>query len=280
VIKKIILRLGIIKRLYFTRGVRLNGKWIKIPVIKGVSADRTEHWMLDVLKRLAPAYNTAFVDVGVNLGQTLVKTWAVFDNIEYVGFEPNPACVFYAQELVAANKIKNCTIIPAGIANINGLLKLNHYCDYSTDSTASIVDNFRPDEPIQYSQYVPIFDHEVLKEILPSKHKAILKIDVEGAEPEVLEALKPWMEQYQPVILLEVLPVYKPDNTFRLERQQRIEQLMKTLNYHICRIHKEPALSIALLQEIGIHGDLTLCDYLLFPAAEKATIETLFTVKQ
>lgn len=276
-IKKILGRLRLLPKVNLVTSKTVNGKQVKIPVIKGIQSGATETWMLEVLQKLEPVFNKGFVDVGVNTGQTLVKAWSVFSNLNYVGFEPNPVCVYYVKELVAANKMKNITVVPAGIAAADGLLRLHYYYDDDTDSTASLVEDFRPDQAVHHFQYVPVFAYETIKELLPQGDGSILKIDVEGGELEVLEGLKPWIAANHPAILVEILPVYKSDNKVRLERQQRIEALAHELGYAIASIGKSSPVSLSPLKEIGVHGDTEQCDYLLYHNQASATINNLFS---
>ena len=41
-----------------------------------------------------------FIDVGVNVGQTLLKLKSISSEINYLGFEPNPNCVNYLKNLI------------------------------------------------------------------------------------------------------------------------------------------------------------------------------------
>jgi FkbM family methyltransferase len=67
-------------------------------------------------------------------------------------------------------------------------------------------------------EFVPVFHGKALTQFLPSKVGSILKVDVEGAELEVIEGLKSWINETRPIIIIEVLPVYTVENKFRLQR--------------------------------------------------------------
>ncbi len=59
--------------------VRLNGKRFRVPVLgeSGYSnLDMSEPWMTELLRRLVPLCDGGFIDVGVNIGQTLLKVRA------------------------------------------------------------------------------------------------------------------------------------------------------------------------------------------------------------
>lgn len=275
-IKKVLNRLKLLPYVNLTTAQTINGRRLKIPVVKGMWAGETEAWMVNVLKKLEPVFNKAFIDVGVNTGETLIKAWSVFGNLHYIGFEPNPACVYYVEKLVACNYMKNITLVPVGIACNNGLMKLQYYYDNDADSTASLVEGFRPGSVVHHYQYVPVFSYEKIKDLLPVSNRAILKIDVEGGEQEVIESLVPWITANHPVILVEILPVYHAENEDRLKRQRRIESLAAEMGYVITRINKQDNVSLLPVREIGIHGDVDNCDYLLYHNSSAGLIKTCF----
>lgn len=275
---KLLKKFRLLKFVNIYGSATINSKKIVVPLLGGMGEENLsgyETWLTQVLIKLKPFSIENFVDVGINLGQTLIKAYTVFDDIVYVGFEPNLMCVNYANDLVNVNNFKNCTIIPAGISDKTEVLKLNFYHGNKTDSTASIIEQFRPTQPIHHSMFVPVFNFSMLTHVLKKSNNAILKIDVEGAELEVLAGLAEWIKECQPIILIEVLPVYDKKNSFRLERQQKIEALLHSLNYKIARINKT-TIHINELDEIGIHGNIVDSDYISYPAGIKESIYNIF----
>lgn len=96
---------------YFNFSVRTQNKGasIKVPIIGGVEISNiyeAEGWMDDILILLARKITSGtFIDVGVNIGQTLIKVKNSFNSsINYLGFEPNPNCVNYCYKLIAKKK--------------------------------------------------------------------------------------------------------------------------------------------------------------------------------
>lgn len=258
--------------------IRINKRKIVIPLLGGLGIENlnlSEPWMTKILIKLKPLFSGEFIDIGVNTGQTLIKAYTILDNIRYTGFEPNATCVNYLQQLIVANKFENCNIIPVGISNASGILKLNFYYSSTTDSSASIIAEFRPQQQIHHSIYVPVFNYSIINYHLPDCLNPILKIDVEGAELEVLQGIYPWVEKVKPIILIEILPVYNSENLFRLSRQQTIESMLCSLDYKISRINKT-SLSLTDLSEIGIHSSLEDCDYILYSSSLKEKIDSLF----
>jgi len=272
-ILKIINKLKLLNHFNLLGKVSLNGVTFKIPVLKKIGIENvymSEPWMISLLEKIN-LKDGLFIDVGVNIGQTLLKLKSVNKEIQYIGFEPNPTCIFYSNELIKVNQFKNTVLIPTGVADTNGILELNFYSESVADSSASMISNFRPGEPIKFSQYIPVNTIDNVSKNISIKNVEAIKIDVEGAELEVLQSLKKLISENQPVILIEILPVYNESNLPRLERQQKIEDLLNELNYSIYRVNKKANKfnSLNQIQSIGIHKDLDACDYVFMPNDKK-----------
>jgi len=243
---------------YFNVEVKLE-QGIKAPVMGGLGYDNllgTEKWMNSLLRRLLRRSGGCFVDVGVNIGQTLIKVKSIDRDIEYIGFEPNPTCVFYAEKLISSNKFPNTKIIPAGISNTNEV----------ADSSASIIDNFRPISPVLGEKAIVVLNGDKIR--IDSKI-TLIKIDVEGAELMVIEGLKSFLNRDRPAIIIEILPVYEAKNQERLSRQNAIMKIMNDLNYTVLRVIKNldnTLKEVIRIEDFGIHSDIAQSDYLLIPA--------------
>ncbi len=96
---------------------------------------------------------------------------------------------------------------------------------------------------------------------------SILKIDVGGSELEVLKSFENEIINSAPIILIEILPVYKSENKVRFKRQNEIQQLFKYWGYSMHRIikQKNSLTDIVHINDIGIHSDLDNCDYVVVP---------------
>jgi FkbM family methyltransferase len=278
---KVFNKIGLLKYLNLKATVNVNGKQLQIPILKGLGAQHmylhlSDPWMEKLLEKLKPAYHDHFVDIGVNLGQTLIAVLGVFDKIKYVGFEPNSSCINYVKEIIKLNQLKDFDIIPVGISNQTEILKLNFFSDDDNDSSASILADFRPDQKIKNTTYVPVFGNEHLRSFLPGQGKVLVKIDVEGAELEVLQGLSAWVTEIEPVIIVEILPAYSSDNTYRVKRQEKLQQLIASWDYLLFRITKGGSITLTQIDEIGIHGSIEDSDYLLCPTKNKESILKLF----
>ena len=255
--------------------IAINDQTINIPILAGMSCNLSEVWMISLLERLLQGKAGVFLDVGVNLGQTLIKVKAIAPQMPYVGFEPNPACVFYVKELIKLNQFADCTIVPIGLFTEDTILSLDCIYDNQADSAASLIKDFRPDRTVYHTMLVPVFSFQTITQALTLAPISLVKIDVEGAELDVVKSLYQTLCEQRPIVLLEVLPVYSSSNTMRQERQEALEQLFKQLNYVFFRVVKTAAdafVELKAIDAIGIHADLTQCDYVVVP---KEDVETL-----
>ncbi|MBT9315658.1 FkbM family methyltransferase [Leptothoe spongobia] len=251
----------------FKKVIKIEDNDIKIPTISDLSCTLTEAWMIGLLKHLLRKKQGAFFDVGINLGQTLIKVKGVELKRKYIGFEPNPTCVFYVKKLIEKNQFEDCTIVPVGLFTEDKMLSLECLTDSEFDSSASLIENFRSGQTIYRRILVPCFRFENIRDTVNSDNVGIVKIDVEGAELEVVKSLYQLLKTQQPIVLLEILPVYSTENTMRKERQEELERIFNELNYSFFRVEKDKNTFVGLkkIENIGIHSDLNQCDYVFMP---------------
>jgi len=249
---------------------KINSKSFKVPVLGSLGVFNllgNELWMIDLLKIVVQINGDKFVDVGANIGQTLLKIKSVKEDINYIGFEPNPSCVHYTNKLIKSNKFKNVILFPFGIFSKTEQRPLNFYYDDDVDSSASIITGFR-DTKVVRQEYISLFDIKDIKDSVDLGGMSILKIDVEGSELEVIESFKAEIKASMPFIIMEILPVYSlNDNPYRYSRQNEIQRILRQLDYTIFRVikNKKQLLSFNKINDIGVHSDLNECDYIFVP---------------
>jgi FkbM family methyltransferase len=269
---RVLNKLKLLKWLNLTTSILLNGRKLKIPVVKSIGVENihmSEPWMIKLLEKiLAIQRDGVYVDVGVNIGQTLLKLKSVNNEIPYVGFEPNPTCVFYTTELIKRNNFQNVTLFPFGISDKTGVEMLSFYFDSTADSSASMIGDFRPKQRVYHKEYIPCFHPSEILEKYNIPKIGVIKIDVEGAEWEVINGFRDRIISDQPIIQLEILPVHDPSNVDRLKRQEAIEDFFRTIAYVKFRVlsnEKGELESIEQIDKIGIHSNLKWCEYVALP---------------
>jgi FkbM family methyltransferase len=256
-------------RVNFTIHTSIGRRRFAVPIVFGCGvADGAtrETWLNDILRRCFERRAGAFVDVGANLGQTLLKVRALDPDRPYYGFEPHPFCCHYLRELVARNALRACAIVPVALADrvtVTPLLSTG-----ATDTWATIVDGFRPSARYSRADPVPVFDGDSVLRQLAAPPVACIKIDAEGAELDVLRGLQQTIARDRPYILCEILPVHNPATPQGALRLSRQDQLFEFITSHGYRLYRVSTNRPTPITAIGIHDDVSMSNYVLVPDAE------------
>ncbi len=260
-----------IKVLNVSFRIKLNHAIFNIPIINKTGWENlflTGGWFTELLNYLNADSSWTIIDIGANIGQTLLKIKSISRDINYYGFEPNPACINYLYKLISKNKLNKSFLFPVGISNKTQLITFYHYTDSETDPAASIIPDYRPEISLKKTNIVPVFDLNEISQIRDLNKINLIKIDVEGAELEVLISCNDIIMKHKPFIIIEILPVYTIDNIIRKQRQEKIEEFIKKINYKTYLIKKGKKECFERIEEkeiIGIHGNILNIDYLLIP---------------
>ena len=247
-----------------------------LPPLAAPRLSESEPWMVETLGLLVRVFGAGLLDVGVNLGQTMAAYKQHAPQGSYIGLEPNPDCVSYARQFARANGFSDITIVPAALADRAGLIKLDFYQDTDADSSASIIPGFRPDRAVQRSEYITAITGAELAAQLDLSGIHIVKIDVEGAEALVLEALRDLLASARPVVTVEVLPAYSADNAARIGSQQAIEALLADTGYALFRIRHDKVTLFGFdrIDSFGIQTEIDASDHVLVPQERLADFES------
>lgn len=241
-----------------------------------------ESWLDDVYAGALSLGEGAFIDVGANVGQTLIKILAIDEMRQYVGFDPQVAASYFIEQFILDNQLANHSILSMALSDCFGVAKLYVREDGDgvlTSSSASIVDGFRPAE--FYSGYRRIYTvpgDDVVAQ-LDIDRIAMIKIDVEGAELEVLRGLPRCLDEHHPFILFEVLHHYlaitkealdKDTIEYREKRLKELEEILRRNDYCIFKICGTSAIERVDVIEPEYSGDLTTTDYIAVPSEKEA----------
>ncbi|HXH20996.1 MAG TPA: FkbM family methyltransferase, partial [Dehalococcoidia bacterium] len=158
-------------------------------------------------RRLMPG--TTFVDVGAHLGHyVLLAARAVGRSGRVIALEPAPHTYRLLRESVRANKLRHVTVLPVAAGSRHGR-RAFHLADWS------LCQGFY-EHPYPFAR--PLRPTEVdvrpLDEVVPGPVDAV-KVDVEGAELEVLEGMRRILAE-NPTLTLVV--EWNPDCMIRAGR--------------------------------------------------------------
>jgi len=267
-------RFGATTQVRFSYPLKVARQWFRVPVIDGVGADHLaahERWFSPVLGVLLRAVPSAlFIDIGANVGQTLLKVRGEYPEVPYVAFEPNPHCVHYLHELIRQNPtLHDVVLYPVGLADRVQMIPL--IVEYDTDSQGTVVRDFREADEKKQQILVALVDTKCIEHFKTEHY--IFKIDVEGGELEVLVGLREVLRQHRPPVICEVLPAYSPTHSVRVERQTRLEQALREWGYVAVRIPTSDKPSV--VTEFGIHSNLDWTNYVLVPTENQALVKAL-----
>ncbi|MBS4066437.1 MAG: FkbM family methyltransferase [Chitinophagaceae bacterium] len=249
---KVLKKTGLEKKFNFSIPRILNGSKVIIPVLGEIGKGNLyarELWMHTLLKELLDKKAGMIVDVGVNIGQTLIHYKTAFPSRDYIGFEPNPDCIFYTNKLIQANKWRNCSLIPCAVFERSELLEINYY-SAATDSMASVVENFRSDRKVIKKEWVAAFDGNTISRLLTGKQIGVLKIDVEGAELEVLLQLSAMIITQRSFVIVELLLPQKGNEETGWQKINAIHDFFEANKYAAVRILKNTDSSLAGLERV------------------------------
>ena len=196
-----------------------------------------ESWLTDWLARTLRLSPGHLIDVGANIGQTLIKVKSLDPAQPYLGFEPNPSAAFFLQRLIEVNGL-DAAVVPAALSDAPGVLRIARGGRF--DSSASIVDGFRPAAFYAHAEdYVAVLTGDVVLEQIGGVTPGVIKIDTEGGELDVLSGLEQTLKTHRPIVICEVLPTANQDaaaNELRATRKARLESLLTGTGYDIFRL--------------------------------------------
>lgn len=265
----------ILQRLARRWTIEIGGRRLTIPLH---SADALEwlYWketaLVALLRDVLQRHPGAFVDVGVNVGQTLAGFIAAGMPGRYVGIEPNLRCASFASEVVQLSGLEGVEIIPVGLWKEAGLKSLMVGRGAATDPTASFLTDIRSNDH-RREQWAWTMRLDELLPMVGDPEIGLLKVDVEGAELEVLQGAAELLERRRPPILCEVLLVgEKADLQAYAERVGKLMGLLHGLGYTVYRIKTAARGGLrgftrvdAFPLECWTHERADECDYLFVP---------------
>jgi FkbM family methyltransferase len=253
----------VLKYINFQVRAEFSDKKYTIPLVNNVGLRNlqynTEPWMKDLIAKFLKSKNGIFLDVGANIGQTLMKLRSV-SAVPYIGMEPNPECVIYLEKLIKVNKLKDCTICPVGLSNRNGLVVF--YNSFEGSPLGTMVEGYNVQHNLYRTQIVSVLrGDDLIPGTFPVKDIAIIKIDVEGAELEVIEGMERILNDYRPYVICEIVPIMKEEDHNKEFRQERIDRLisrMKMHNYAMFRVDEQKKNSYEPISELAMYKGVSV----------------------
>jgi FkbM family methyltransferase len=199
------------------------------------------------------------VEVGANIGaHTVALAKAVAPQGQVIAFEPQRACFAFLQAQIALNQITNIVALNEGVGRERGRLFLPtvNYAAVGNFGGISLTA-----DPAKGSHAVTVV---TLDERLRDVPVALIKIDVEGMEEDVLRGGMQLIKAHKPILYVEndrvaksaelvklilalgyrawwhVPPLFNPDNFFKVS--ENLYPNIASFNM-ICAVDETPALA-------------------------------------
>lgn len=197
-------------KLFGTKKILLNGRRYKVRpaqfnrLVIEASRNNYELEMKSLFQRELKNTQGYFIDVGANFGQTLISVLAIDPQIPYLGIEPQPGCASSVLQFIVDNSLPNHRLVCCCLSDGSGLVNLGF--SREGDVRASFVDEFRPQGTFKNSLLSPTISGDQLLKEAGVTIVSLIKIDVEGAELEVLRSFRQTLINLKPTITFEILP--------------------------------------------------------------------------
>ena len=162
------------------------------------SGGRYQSELVALLRRWLPADAVA-IDGGAHIGVITLLLASLCPSGRIFAFEPVPENRAHLQENVAANGITNVTVEAAALYNEDGELTLSF--DESYPGGSHIGDGGCRVASTRLDTWARRRDLDRLD---------LVKLDVEGAEPAVLDGAEETLRQFRPILVVECNPVALP----------------------------------------------------------------------
>jgi FkbM family methyltransferase len=198
------------------------------------------HWMASRLRA-----GDVFVDIGANLGYfTLLGAQLVGPSGKVVGIEPAPQIFSLLQQNVYLNHAHNVRCANVAAWNREEPLTLFTNPKISTGQTTVMPDwAARCGLDVRYQVSGVPFDRLLTPEEIAAVR--LIKIDVEGAEWQVLSGLASLFDEFRPDVEIAIEVTHDPEDVLRLFRQHRfhcyqVENDYSGLSYLSAKTPKPP----------------------------------------
>jgi FkbM family methyltransferase len=224
---------------------------------------------MELLPQLVKA-DDEVLDIGANYAYYTERLAKLVTNGHVYAFEPIPFTYDVAGMLVKKMGLRNVTLYKKGVGQQTETMRFSvPKLDFGSISAGQAHMDSRKNDLIKGTDYYVSDNHEefdcevvdIDSFLLPKlKRLTFIKIDIEGAEYFALKGMEKTIKQFQPVILIEIVPIFL--KSFDIDPQVFQKFITDSLGYTIYKYDgKTKKMS---LQESLIEEDR---NYMLIPTA-------------
>lgn len=159
----------------------------EVDLLKGITEWLIPAWIPDHGKKLA-------LDIGANIGNHALAFSPLFARV--LAFEPNPIALHLLRANIELNQRENIEVAPFGLGRADETHKFHTV--YGNLGASRFVPSGGVSLQIRQGD-------RFMLEVSQQLPVGLIKIDVEGMEPQVLEGLTATIDAHKPVVLFEVM---------------------------------------------------------------------------
>ncbi|MEO0682228.1 MAG: FkbM family methyltransferase [Pseudomonadota bacterium] len=242
-----------------------------------------EPWIDAAYAGALAAFEGAVLDVGVNRMQSFFKFLSIDPDRRYLGVEPQLPAAMAVQDFIDRNDLTQAAILCAGLSEAPGTAVLNLRRGHGYDASASIV-TLRPARFYTERRLAPLITGDSAVEALEIDAVALIKIDVEGAELEVLRGFSATLARHGPAVVFEVLndwaapgedPQARAISAERDRRARAVSDLFAAAGYAILEVRSEGLRPTPAIER-KVSADLALCNYAAVPTPKVEAFSAAF----
>jgi FkbM family methyltransferase len=173
------------------QGPLRGAKWIVGSGTHGCWLGSYEHQKGKIFQTMVPTGSVVY-DIGANVGYyTLIAAFLVKSSGQVFAFEPVPRNYRFLEQHLALNHLSNVTVVKSAVSSVPG----ERYFDPAPGPSMGHLA-----EAGSLKVRCATLDDFVFKEANPAPH--VIKIDVEGAEADVLAGASEVLRRNRPLIFL------------------------------------------------------------------------------
>ncbi len=276
---------SIAQRVMLSTPCRVAGQRFQVPVIAGAGLANMSIGPNDIALMRAAHHvlahcRGAVIDVGCNIGHFMQLCLLAGRTRRYVGFDISLACCSYVERFIQDNRLPAHQVFAVGLSDRTGV---QHYLtDGAFDVCASLCRESHQAGRFTGSGAVMTERGDTILAAMNLDEIALIKIDVEGAEPQVLRGLRKTISRARPYVIFEVLSYAhflsqqgdRDDLRAVAEQRRRnaleIDRFFRQHDYLIYRLQDEGGLEPRPTVDPEGYSDDTSADHLALPREKAA----------
>jgi FkbM family methyltransferase len=186
------------------------------------------------------------IDVGANVGlMSLIFAKCIGNSGKVFSFEPEPNNNAALLNNIKLNSFSNISVSNSALSNKKGVLKFYLSNDNNSGTHSLYYNSEKLSTDFIEVQALPFDEFIVGKNISDIK---LIKIDVEGAEIDVIEGMKMTLQSLKPVLILEVVEKYL--NQRESSSSEFKKYMLNKMNYEPYKLLNSGYLSAEPLDDI------------------------------